>query len=151
MQYPNLEFINQNAISFSSPETFDLITAFFSLNWIDQKELAFLRIAENLKSSGQALIVVPCEGESTQALYETHALNAGLEILYSKKQQREVVFQSSEEFKKWLRAILADLSQEKFDAFFEQHLHTIQKKIPQADDGRVYAFPYKLTLLLRKG
>lgn len=46
--FPNLSFIIDDATVFSSPDTYDLITVFCMLNWIDQKELVFSRITENL-------------------------------------------------------------------------------------------------------
>lgn len=52
--------------------------------------------------------------------------------------------------KQWLRSILSNISNENFEQFFDNHLQTIKKLFPQAGDGRVYAFPFKLALLLKK-
>jgi trans-aconitate methyltransferase len=148
--FPNLKFINSDATVFSSPETYELITAFCTLNWIDQKEDVFSKIEQNLKVGGKALIVVPCDLPGTEHLYENWVKNAGLEIVYSKKERTNVIFHNSEELKQWLCSIMSNLSDEEFDSFFQKHLQKVNELFPQAGDGRVYVFPFKLTLLLRK-
>jgi len=145
-RYPNLTFVNDDAAVFSSPETYDLITAFCVFNWIEEKELVFAKMAENLKQGGHALIVVPCDLPGTESLYRELAQKAGLEILSCKRTRTEVVFQNSDELRQWLLSVCSDFS----DEAFEHHLQLVKKVFPQAGDGRIYAFPHKLTILLEK-
>lgn len=148
--FPNLSFIQNDATVFSSPQDYDLITAFCTLNWIDQKELAFAKIRANLKPNGHALIVVPCDIPETEILYENYAKNSGLKIIFCRKERTQVIFHNSDELKEWLRSIRPHLPEKEFNELFEKHLQIVNQVFPQAGDGRVYAFPYKLTLLLKK-
>lgn len=57
--YPNLTFEIVDIHDLPYEETYDIVTAFLSLNWIVDVEKAILEIEKALKPGGKALIVVP--------------------------------------------------------------------------------------------
>lgn len=152
--YPNLSFEWGRAERYLGDEPFDIITAFCSFNWIAEKDMAFVRISQNLKVGGKALIVVPeLMDHSALDMYREHIEEAGLKCIRMEKVRRSCVLQDKSEMKSWLLAIdkkLSELPKEVVDTRLDPWIQELRNSYPQAGDGRFYAFPLVLEILVEK-
>jgi len=94
--------------------------------------------------------VVPADFDSTEQLYKEWVLQAGLTICDWAKERVDVVFHNEDEMRSWMEALFFDLSDDEFERLFEGHLRLVHGHYPQAGDGRIYAFPHRLTMILQK-
>lgn len=153
-QHSNLSFCQTSIEDLGESNTYDLVTAFCAFNWIDDKEPALRAVYDALVPGGRALIIVPASFDPAVDEYFGGAASAcGFITERFERIRTSVVFPGKDDVLRWLcaiRASLAELSPEDQARFLEQHLERVEALYPQAADGRVYAFPEKLVVELRK-
>ncbi|MFT4554118.1 MAG: trans-aconitate methyltransferase [Chlamydiales bacterium] len=153
-KHPNLSFEWGKAETYLGDEAFDIITAFCSFNWIEEKDVAFTRIIQNLKVGGKALIVIPELIDHTGVeMYREYIEEAGLKCIRMEKVRRSCVLRDKSEMKSWLLAIdkkLSELPKEVVNTRLDPWIKELRDRYPQAGDGRFYAFPYVLEILVEK-
>jgi len=180
-QQHNLDFQVGDVQCLPYSEEFDLITAFLSLNWVPDIELALKEMFRAAKPGATALIVIPnrpdpelvkewrsrfsdekwlpylhlftkqfnrSEEEWKSAIQESGWTLEKWEVV-----KTATVFHDRQEMKNWILSINVGLNQlppDLLEELIDIRLEMISSVYPQAGDGRIYAFPEKLTLLLRK-
>ncbi len=137
---PNLHWFEGTASNLNAQCTFDLITSFCSLNWIEDKQGFFDDAARMLVDEGKLLIVLPAPPPAaamgvmrkvfedpawepyrfmmarptvsySMDDYIKFATNAGFKPVWSREVATEAVFSNPEELGEWLLAIRNDLRQ----------------------------------------
>jgi len=72
--YPHLTFVHQDAHTLAEVDRYKLITAIFSIQWMDNPRKVFSNCYDALKPNGQFLLVV-CPSESPYDHFQQRLLN----------------------------------------------------------------------------
>lgn len=134
---PNLEFQQLDAEDISSVGEFDLVTSFFCLHWVPDKQKAMHNIYRSLKPKGKAILIMPVRNEVlakarsivfdlpewksvfanrkdfTAPLVDTkylqYAERAGFKILFDDSRTEQINFPTVDGLSNFVRSITAHL------------------------------------------
>ena len=137
-QLANLRFELGNAAIVSYQQEFNVVTSFFCLQWVVDKQKAFSGVFESLHPGGRAVLIMPVRnevlaqaraivlnhpewrdrftesGDATTPLtdtnYREYAVRAGFQITSYVRQPEEIVFSNRERLTGFVKSITAHLS-----------------------------------------